>query len=72
MSDIPLCVNWNSIAPGGQEASKQPLCVNGSEISILAQEHKDLSLVPFATTESQVPAESASSVTSNLRWPQSY
>lgn len=45
-----------------------------SEISILAlvSEHKDLSLVPSATTESQVPAESGSLVTSNLRWPQNY
>lgn len=45
----------------------------GSEISILAliAEHKDLDLVPFATTELQVPAEGPSLVTSNLRLPQS-
>lgn len=46
----------------------------GSEISIstLISEHKDLGLVPFATTELQVPAECGSLVTSSLRWPQSY
>lgn len=45
----------------------------GSEISIsaLIPEHKDLGLVPFATAESQVPAEGATLVTSNLRQPQS-